>query len=172
MLHESNETAKISIQGVETNFENVHEKMNYSKEIIKEIEKANVLILPHPNGYKDHDKPLFPEETRDFFFFAKEQSAGTDAVVDICASDEDFQELELHADLVILPTILLSTFVYPFVVNMISSYVYEKARTRNKEIKIKVDLVVEDDGKSKKISYEGDPDKFESVMKSIKLLDE
>jgi hypothetical protein len=60
----------------------------------------------------------------------------------------------------------------PIVTGLIANYLSEKMKSRRTGLKVKVNLIVESNGKSKKVSYEGDADKFESAIKAINLLDE
>ena len=172
MIHESEETSKFEIENVELTFKDIYNKSYFPEDHAEEIQKANALILPYDEGFRDHPNPLFPENTAEFYHYIKDVSDGTDVVFDICASDEKFQELELHADLITLPTMILTSFVFPIVTGFIVNYLSERAKTRRTDLKVKVDLFVETNGKTKKISYEGDADKFESTIKAINLLDE
>lgn len=78
----------------------------------------------------------------------------------------------MHADVINIPNIILISGVFPIITGLITAYLSEKIKSRRTELKVKVNLIVISDGKSKKISYEGDADKFESTIKAINLLDE
>lgn len=172
MIHESKEVSKIEIDEVEITFKDIYDKPYFPIEYAEEIKSANALIIPYDEGFRDHKHPLFPEQSGEFYQFVKEASNGTEVIFDICASDEQFQELELHADLITIPTIILSSVILPIVTGIIANYLTDKIKIRRTDLKVKVNLIVETNGKSKKISYEGDADKFESTIKSINLLDE
>lgn len=172
MIHESEEVAKLEIEDTALTFKDVYEKPYFPKEFADEIKNANALIIPYDEGFRDHGQPLFPEQSGEFFRFVKEASNETEVIFDICASDEQFQELELHANLITIPTIILTTTIWPIVTGLITNYLFEKMKSRRTGLKVKVNLLIESNGKSKKISYEGDADKFESTIKAINLLDE
>ncbi|MFF2484689.1 hypothetical protein [Paenibacillus sp. NPDC058071] len=170
-MYERDESVKIEIEEVETNFETIYNNTYFPKEYSDEIQKANALIIPYDKDFRDHSSPLFPEKTLEFYHYMKEASTKTDVVLDICVSDENFQELELHADLITLPTIILSSIVFPIVTGLITNYLSDKIKRSRSETRVKIELIIESKGKSKKISYEGDPDKFESTIRAIKRID-
>ncbi|MFD0672651.1 hypothetical protein [Cohnella sp. GCM10027633] len=172
MIHESKEVSKVEINDVNITFQDVFEKPYFPKEYTEEMKNANALILPYDEGFRDHEHPLFPEQTGEFYHYVKDASKGTDVNFDICATDEQFQELELHSDLINIPNIIMTIFAFPIVTGLITNYLYDKLKSRRNGLKVKVDLIVETKGKSKRISYEGDADKFESTIKAINLLDE
>lgn len=74
----------------------------------------------------------------------------------------------MHADLITLPLLILDKAVLPIVTGLITSYIWEKKRERKTNLKVKVDLTVVDGEKSKKVSYEGDADKFAETLESAK----
>lgn len=172
VIHESNEISKIEVTDIALTFNDIYNKPYFPTEHAEEIQRANALIIPFDEGFRDHPTPLFPEESVAFFQYV--QDALTDAKVtfDICASDEQFQELELHADLINIPNIIMTSVAFPIVIGLITNYLHDKITSRRTELKVKVNLIVETEGKSKKISYEGDANKFEATIRAINLLDE
>ncbi|EJL29090.1 hypothetical protein [Brevibacillus sp. BC25] len=166
MIHESNEVKKIEINDVATTFSEIYNKPYFPKEYEEEIKKANVLLIPYEK-FRVIEGPVFPEETRDFFEYLRENSVKFGVISDICISDEKFQALELHADVMNLPEMLVNLYVLPITINLVSSYLYEKMRTRKSDLKIKVGIVVESNGSSKRISYEGDADKFKETIETV-----
>ncbi|AVX06613.1 hypothetical protein [Priestia megaterium] len=166
MLHESNKVNDIKIQDSKITFSDIYDKQYFPKEYEQDIKRANALLLPYEN-FRGFDKPIFPEETQKFFEYLK-ASEKTELTTDICISDEEYVELELHADLITLPLLILDKAVLPIVVGLITNYLTEKKIARKTEIKAKVDLTVVDGEKSKRISYEGDADKFEETLESAK----
>ncbi|WP_235847583.1 hypothetical protein [Paenibacillus tuaregi] len=172
VIHESKEVSKIEVTDIELTFSDIYEKPYFPKEHAEEIQRANALIIPYDEGFRDHNNPLFPEESVVFFQYVQDASNGTEVTFDICASDEQFHELELHADLINIPNIIMTVVAFPIVTGLITNYLYDKMKSRRTDLKVKVNLIVETEGKSKRISYEGDADKFESTIKAINLLDE
>ncbi|MCT4477730.1 hypothetical protein N0U24_11255 [Peribacillus frigoritolerans] len=164
MMHESNKTKDLVVQESNLTFSDIYSKPYFPKEYEEDIKKANLLLLPY-EGFRDLKKPVFPEETMKFYKFLKEYD-NEQLVGDICISDEEYAELELHADLITIASIIVMSGVLPVAVNVISNYLSEKLKSRKTELKVRVDITVVDGAKSKSISYEGDADKFEETMKA------
>lgn len=172
MIHESDEVSKLEIEDVTVTFKDIYEKPYFPQEHADEIRQANALIIPYDEGFRDSETPLFPEQSGEFYRFVREASQGTDVIFDICTSDEQFKELELHTDLITIPTMILTAVILPIVTGIITNYLSDKVKSRRSDLKVKVNLIVESNGVSKKIAYEGDADKFESTINAINLLDE
>lgn len=78
--------------------------------------------------------------------------------------------MELHADIVYVATLVVQYTVLPIVTSMIASYLYDKVKSMNKEkdeTNTNVHIIVEKNGKSKKVDYEGSIDNFEKAMKTV-----
>jgi hypothetical protein len=164
MLHESHKTKQIDVKDVNFTFSDVYNKPYFPKQHEEELKKANFIILPF-EGIRGIEKPVFPEETMSFFEFVKVYD-DTDLIGDICISDEDYNELELHSDLITLPLLLLDKVVLPIAIGLIMHYLTQKQEARKKNLKVKVDMTVVDGDKSKSLSYEGDVDNFEETVKA------
>ena len=89
---------------------------------------------------------------------------------EICIDNDEFQKIELHADIIYVATLIVQYVVLPVVTSVIASYLYDKINSMNKEKKdsnASVHIIVEKNGKSKKIDYEGSIDNFEEAMKTL-----
>ncbi|EPZ46363.1 hypothetical protein [Alicyclobacillus acidoterrestris] len=166
MIHESNEKSKVEIHEISTTFNEIYRKPYFPLELEEEIKKANALIIPYET-FRDMDKVVFPEGTRDFFDYLKQNSSEYGVVTDICISDGDFRQLELHADVINLPEIIVTSGIFPIVTGLIVNYVTEKVKSRRTQLNVKVGIIVESNGGSKKISYEGDAEQFGPTLRSI-----
>lgn len=169
MKHESNETSKIEITDGKYTFSDIYQKDYTPHEIIDVIKQADILILPY-EGFRDRSDYLFPEETFKLYDYIKGaiQVQGESLTVEICSSDEEYKELELHADVINIANIIVNSSVYAIVVGIITSYLYDKLKKYNKkDINTNVSITVETDGESKTIRYEGSIENFESAMKSV-----
>lgn len=130
------------------------------------IEKSNVLLIPNET-YADY--PVFPENTTSFLNYLKEKTKDSDMVVDICINDENYKELEMHDAVVTLSSIIFQEPFYSIIINIISNYIYELIKKKGeKTLTIKTDILVEKNGETKKIHYEGSAEEFDKTMKSIK----
>lgn len=165
VIHETHERAKLEIQEVPVTFDEIYKKPYFPMEYGDEIKRADALLIPY-DSFGDV-QIVFPEGTRDFFDYLRREAQSHGMVTDICISDNEFQMLELHADVINIPTIILQYVVLPIATGLISSYLYEKVKLRRTRLGINVEIIVESAGKSKKISYEGDADKFEQSLLAI-----
>ena len=168
MIHESDKENDLVITDSDLNFEKIYSKAYFPKNLEEEIMKANLLLLPN-EGFKSTTGPVFPEQTMEFYNFIKKFDSNY-LIGDICISDEDYEELELHADLITLASIIVTSGVLPIAINLITNYLDRKIQERNHQtdLKVKVDITVEDGEKSKRISYEGNANEFEEALKSAK----
>ena len=166
MIHETSKKNEYSVVNSEDNFISVYEKNYVPEEFLKDIMLANVLILPY-EGFRDRDQPFFPEETREIYEFIKNKST-EEITADICISDDSFKTLHLHSDIVNVPLIITTSLVLPVLVNIISDYLKMKKKEFRNDLNAKVEMIVDDGIKSKKISYEGNIEHFDECMKTIK----
>ena len=142
-------------------------QMDYTPKDLPSIKEADILLLPRKN-FKNFNGYFFPEETMSFFNYLKENAPKKNTNVEICISDEEYNELELHADLITLATVFVTAYALPVLANLTSSYLENKFKNSyedNQNVKIKIN--VEKNGESKSIDYEGPVKEFESSMKSI-----
>lgn len=166
MLHESNEKSKVRISDASVSFNEVYQNSNLSPELLEKIKAADILLLPYADfrGYRDC---LFPEQTYQFFTHLMKEAKRQSLTVDLAVSDEDYKEIELHADVVNIADVLIQWVLFPVVTGMISTYLYDLVRQRKKKINANIKISVEKNGKAKTIHFEGDIENFERAMKSI-----
>lgn len=166
MLHESDSEQKVRIIDVDVNFESVYAKDYTPQKYMDDIKEANVLIIPN-EGFRERTGYFFPECTSEFYKFLKDQ---TEIKTEICIDDDEFEKLELHADIVYVATLIVQYAVLPIVTSLIASYLYDKVKSMNKEknaTNTDVHIIVEKNGKSKRIDFEGSIDNFEEAMKTV-----
>lgn len=168
MVHESLKDNELLIEDTDLTFEEVYEKPYTPKEYMEEIKQANVLMIPE-EGYRDNPDNFFPECADEILNYLKDnESEGLK--VEICADDENFNKLELHADVIIIGTFILQKIVLPLLATVIVNYLKSKLAMANKSAKdtnTQVKLIVEEDGKAKKITYEGSVENFEKTMQTL-----
>jgi hypothetical protein len=142
-----------------------------TKELHQQLLKANFLIVPN-EGYGDRaDLVYFPVGTEQLFGFLR-GSTLEGLSVDICIEDEDYKEVALHADLMIVAGFVVTSLVAPLAVELIAEYIKDRAKRRQREIEVRSKLVVNDSttGRSVKLSYEGPATEYRDVM--VKALQE
>lgn len=166
MIHESNKVNDLVITKSKMSFQVIYSKPYFPKGFEQDLKKANLLLLPNEE-VKNITCPVFPEQTMEFHKFMKHFESNA-LIGDICISDEDYVELELHSDLITLPCMIVTMVILPVCVNLISDYLNRKIQERKSEtdLKVKVNITVVDGENSKQISYEGDARVFEKTIKS------
>lgn len=157
----------LKIKNTEVTFKKLLKENYIPKEYENEIKNSNFLLIPN-KGFRDKDIVYFPEGTRYFFQYIKEKEDDR-MNIEICISDEEFNELELHSDIIRIATIIVKDFILPVAINLISSYLIDKLKKENKvseKVKLECKIIVEKDKKSLEINYEGTVENFEKIDKS------
>ncbi|MBR0596428.1 hypothetical protein [Sinanaerobacter chloroacetimidivorans] len=168
MKHWINDEDTLDVQDSELTFDAVYSKEYIPTECLGELKKADILLIPE-EMFRERRGCFFPECTEEFFTYVKDNKSDN-VVVDICVSDEDFQRIELHADLITVATLIVQWVILPTATSLIAAYLYDKIKNRNKSAEntnAEVNIIVEKDKKSKKISYSGSIENFEMAMKTI-----
>lgn len=148
----------VKISDTEISFEQIYNKEYIPKEYIEDIKKANLLIIPDEN-FRDEGDILFPETTREFFDYIKD-NANDNIVADIAISDDDFQRIELHSAVIAVATIIVQYAVLPVATGMIATFLYDlikKHHRKPEDTSAKVKIITEESKtkRSKMITYEG-----------------
>lgn len=168
MKHESHENSKIQITDGML-FSEIYQKSYIPINLIDEIKEADILLLPY-EGFRDRNDFLFPEETYRVYQYFLDNIKDTELKLEICSSDEEYKELELHADVINIVHIIVNSTAYAIVIGIITNYLYDKLKDYNKksaDVNVNVNITVESNGKSKMISYEGSIENFERAMKNL-----
>ena len=165
MEHESTSTDGWVINDSEENFETWVDREFISDDLRKQLRKADILIVP-TESFNRPGVPVFPEKTDELFDFLKRDlPEGLD--VDICIEDGDYKGLALYADLVIIPSFVVMYIVLPILLNLVSNYIYQKiSKPESRNIKTTI-TVVNENGQSKNLSYEGPVDGFGSIIDAV-----
>jgi hypothetical protein len=156
-------------------FESISTKEYYPKELDDSIIKANVLLVPFEN-FRSGYNALFPENTKELFDYLKDNE-NDKLKVEIIANDDTFKEIELHDATILITSFLVTSIIAPFVINLISNFVYDKIKSREKkakDVQVKMDVYYQKkrNEKSIKITYDGPADKMEEIItKTIENLD-
>jgi len=88
------------------------------------LSRASILIVPFEN-LRETPKPLFPIGTEDILRYFKENLPPGE-IIDICISDEDYQEFAFYNDYKRLGNFVIKNVAIPVFVTIFSSYVYDK----------------------------------------------
>ncbi|KOO48771.1 hypothetical protein [Viridibacillus arvi] len=173
MKHESDKLNEVKVLDSNITFEQIYKSEYFPIELEEELKKCDVLLIPTLVERNEDEHYVFPEQTMNFYDYAKGFLEKEHISADICISDKDYKEFELHSIVETIATIIVNNVAFPFTINMISSYLYEKITNRNNiNKKIKVNFEVVDGKKAKKIAYEGDASSFKETMEAIKIFEE
>ena len=160
----------VEIEDANISRSQLQEKRWVDDALKESLEKANVVIMPWEN-FRELDVPVFPDGTADFFQDIH-NSATPELLPEIAVIDEQYSEVALHADLVITPTIFVTSFIAPVVTKFVADWLARLLLERAKHSDVKFQMYVEDaNGKTRRISYEGPVNSFESLVSSQLLQD-
>jgi len=161
-MHESDHVKPV-INIEKVSFTELIDKIPVSAHIASAAEKADVVILP-ATGHCGYSEYYLTEYTIDLYDYLKEKDVNVEVLLD----DDNYHELELHADLLTISTMIVAYAVWPLVLNLISSYLYDKIRReRRTELNIDIKIMVKDSvGEERSIHYKGPADKYNETMQS------
>lgn len=136
----------------------------YPKDIKKEINEIDILIIPYKK-FRDRDVYYFSEETLEFFYFLKQ----TNLVTEICIDDENLHILQLHSDEFRFSHMLLTEVLLPVFSSLITEFISTKIKNsqKNDPQKISVELTIEKQDKNINLKYAGPVDGLTKILKEI-----
>lgn len=156
----------LMIRSSEEDFNSWIAKPYLSKRLQTVLTEANVLIIPD-EGYGDlSDARYFPSGTEEMFLlFSQHADEGLRA--EICIEEEEYTELALHADIVMLAGIVASVIVVPVVINLVGEFLKRRIWGHESDALVRWNLLVVDEQnvRSVSISYDGPADKFDIAIK-------
>ncbi len=158
-----------------------------SDEIRETIKNASILLLPSI-GQRRENEATFPSGTEVIYSYFKEK-IGSEFYIDICISDEFYQELALHSNYRRLGKFIVKSVALPVFLAVLSSYIYDtvikpekespqiyiedsnkespKKHLETPEVKFSI-TVVDSNNVAKEFDYEGPADQVEHVSETIK----
>lgn len=169
MINESKQKEEAEIVDGGYVFEDIYSKPFVKMEILDLIKKADILILPYEKNFRAGEGYLFPENTSQFYYYLIEKLKEQEIKVEICSTDEEYKEIQLHEDVINIPEMILNSAFFQIVISLIASYLYDTFNCFNKKnIDVDINLIVEKNGNSKKIHYKGSIENFAEAMKSVR----
>jgi hypothetical protein len=146
----------IEINTVDSEFNKLLDMECFTNDTKETVQKADIAFLPDFNLRKGIERAFQPD-TINFYKYVKQKS--NDYRVEIFENKEDVRILSLHSFDIWLPTMWIANIILlPIAINLVSSYVYDKLKGRNKdEATVQLRIVIEDKskGKSASIFYKG-----------------
>jgi hypothetical protein len=135
------------------------------EELRAKLSDANALIIPNEGYGERTDLVYFPSGTSDLYQFLTDRKT-KGLRIEVCTEDEDYKELSLHADWLILADFVVKELVAPLVVALIAEYIIEHLGKRETGTTVKSKLIVHADKGERNItySYQGPASEYRDVM--------
>jgi len=157
----------LEIEDVEIDYNEYFNIENVSNSTREKLERIDIMAVPIK--YKENEY-YFAQETIDFIKYCRQSDQNH--TYDVLA-DGDIKVRSLHSFDLWLPVIFIASEVlFPIAINIVSNYIWDKSKGREKEDK-KVDItfIIKDkkNKKKKKIHYNGNADDFKKVFEKIDI---
>ncbi|MEK5478156.1 hypothetical protein NYE70_14715 [Paenibacillus sp. FSL R5-0407] len=142
----------------------------FSDETKERVKDADIVLLPDFNIKEGVDRAFQPD-TVTFFKYSKAKKESQEVKIELFENKGEEKFLALHSFDIWIPTIvIIKEGLFGFVINLVSSYVYDKMKGRPKdEPTVHFQLIVENKkaGKSKKLMYNGPMEGFRDSFEKI-----
>ena len=147
-------------------FEKYFTDYTFSNVTKDKLNGADILVLPSPY---ENSKYYFAQEAVSFIKYCR--TINNDVKTDILADDDKIEVRALHSFDIWMPIIwVASVFVLPIALGLVSNYIYERMKGREKEdCTVKVTFIVRDDMKTKELHYDGDAKAFKDAFEKIDI---
>jgi hypothetical protein len=124
----------------------------YQDEALRvQIQRATILLVPRED-VSEHDGPLFAEGTADLFAYLQENSAGR---VELATSDDDYRELGLYHDHIVITEVLLQWVFLPVVTSLLANWLWSKVHKEdNRTAKVTLTVEEQHDGQTRRARLE------------------
>lgn len=141
---------------------------SFNDETKSRAKDADLLILPDFHVREGVDRAFQPDTVN---FYKYSRAYTDDYKIDLYENKGEEKFLALHSFDIWIPTIFIATSVLlPFVINLTSSYVYDKLKGRESdEATVHFHLIIEDKykKKSKSLYYKGSHSTFKDKFDKI-----
>ena len=156
---------EMKVCDVQVSYEEYYEKKNISQ--ITQDKLGVIDFVAVPVKYQEGEY-YFAQETINFLKFCRQNVPEYSFDV---LSDGDIETRSLHSFDIWMPVIFVAqSILLPIAVNVISNYIYDKMKGREKEeAKVDLTLIVREGKKEKSIHYNGDASTFKETFEKIDL---
>jgi len=155
-------TKNLQVKTTSETFEYWLEQPFISNEL-RNLLSGKTLLLTPQNGHGDSEVLCFPTGTEDLLRFLRDNQT-EDLSVDICIEDEDYRELSLHSDLLILAGVIMTLVAAPVAVNVISHWIIKRLGSRVEQTDLKCEITVVDNNRSIHFKYDGAASAFRETL--------
>jgi hypothetical protein len=143
----------------------------FTDETKDRVKEADIILLPD-FGIKEGVDRAFQPDTVAFYKFSVANN-DTDLKIELFENKGEEKILALHSFDIWIPTVYIgSQILLPIVVNLVSTYVYDRMKGRpNDEPTVHFNLLVEnkEKGISKHLFYKGSIDGFKETFEKINV---
>lgn len=140
--------------------------ISISEDTKAKIDEIDILVLPHKYAEKEY---YFAQESIRFIKYCR--SIDSQHSIDILADGDNIETRALHSFDLFMPIIFVaSSVLFPITINLISSYIYDRIKGREKEdVSVKVSFVVRNGKSTKELHYDGDAKTFKETFEKIDI---
>lgn len=155
----------LEIEDIEINYDEYFALENVSSSTKEKLDKIDIIAVPKQYTKNEY---YFAQETVDFIKYCRQNDKNH--TYDVLA-DGDIKVRSLHSFDLWLPVIwVASKILFPMVINIVSSYIWEKIKGHEKEeTQVDVTFVVKNKKEKKMIHYKGNADKFKETFEKIDI---
>ena len=155
----------IVVKNASLDYSDYYSQKKISPVTQRKFVSSEFLAIPARYGKNEF---YFAQETIDFIKFCRNHSP--EHSFDVLA-DDDIEIRSLHSFDIWMPIIFVaSNVLLPIAINIVSSYIYEKMKGREKEdANVDVTFYVKKEGEEKYIHYSGDAKTFRDNFEKIDL---
>ncbi len=112
---------------------------------------------------------MFLETTQEFLGYAQEKACNEFIPdIDSAADDDSFNKMELYSTVIAVAAFIVTTVALPIALSIVANFLYDQMKKhyrKGDELSCKLNIIVTDGKKNKRISYEGPVDLAEEALK-------
>lgn len=164
--------SKATLAATEDGFDFWTSRPYQSPALQGKIRSAAILLVPREKLRSEHEGPLFPSGTTEFFQFLNER-APADSPVDLAIDDERYREVAFHSDEYWLVDVLVRNVALPVLIGLVLEWLKKRGWKNKTDSRVSIRLTVEEEREGRKvraqISYEGSPADLEpEILKATR----
>ena len=139
--------------------------LGLGKGLEPQLESAAILLVPE-KSQRNSMSYYFHQDTCALYQFLQDKLTGQ-ALVELCATDDEYLEVTLHSSIHRLGTIVVNSLVAPLLVGLLGSYLYDSLKAKPDDV-VEAAVIVEDhECKAFKFTYKGEAKDFQSLIDKV-----
>jgi hypothetical protein len=160
-----NKHEPLMVGSTTTTFAEVAETTSANPGFRERLASADALILPLQD-ILDYEGPVFPAVTRELYEFLRTAANGQ-VDVEVATEDDEIEELVLHGDLIVLGILLVKAAAANITFGLLTNFLYDRIKKKSGDAEsttVRCELVIEEDGVSRSLKYDGPASTFEKLL--------